>query len=107
MQAAPHRIGEPAPLVFHLGVALAAYGQALLAAPRADSSGFPWIAELGVERNTLAGLDQLAVAREIAARLNATVAGLEAWQRHPYRRDLAPPRRPPTRPARRSWWCRA
>jgi polyhydroxyalkanoate synthase len=91
MQPAPHRIGEPAPLVFHLGVALAAYGHALFAAPRADSRDFPWTAGLGVEREALAGLDQLAVAREIAARLNATVAGLEGWQRHPYRRDLAPP----------------
>ena len=91
MQAAPHRVGEPGPLVFHLGVALAAYGQALLAAPRADSPDFPWTGSLGADREALAGLDQLEVAREIAARLNATIAGLEVWQRHPYRRSLAAP----------------
>ena len=88
---APHRIGQPSPLIFHLGAALLAYGQALLAAPRADSPSFPWGAELGVDRAALAELDQVEVAREIAARLHATVAGLEIWQRHPYRRALADP----------------
>ena len=46
--------------------------QALLAAPRADSPDFPWVASLGVDRAALADLDQLEVAREIAARLGAT-----------------------------------
>ena len=78
--AAPHRIGQPSPLIFHLGAALSAYGHALLAAPRADSPSFPWGAALGVERAALADLDQVEVAREIAARLQATVAGLEIWQ---------------------------
>jgi polyhydroxyalkanoate synthase len=88
MTPAPHRIGEPSPLVFHLGVALAAYGQALLAAPRAGSPDFPW-REPGGEG--FAGLDQVEVAGEIARRLNATVAGIEAWQAHPYRRTLPEP----------------
>ncbi len=91
MAAAPHRVGQPSPLIFHLGVALSAYGQALLAAPRADSPSFPWIAGLGADRAALADLDQLEIAREIAARLTATIAGLEAWQAHPYRRTLHDP----------------
>ena len=89
--AEPQRIGQPSPLILHLGAALAAYGQALLAAPRADSPSFPWIAALGVDRAAMADLDQVEVAREIAARLRATVEGLEIWQRHPYRRALADP----------------
>lgn len=89
MTPAPHRIGEPSPLVLHLGVALAAYGQALLAAPSAASPAFPWREPGGGDG--LAGLDQIEVAGEIAARLNATVAGLEAWQAHPYRRTLPEP----------------
>jgi hypothetical protein len=82
---APHRIGHPSPLLFHLGVAIGAYSQALLAAPRADSPSFPWApglreraAELGPD------LDQVEIAREIAARLSAIAQGLEAWQSHPY-----------------------
>jgi polyhydroxyalkanoate synthase len=89
---AQHRIGEPSPLIFHLTAALTAYGQALLAAPRADSPSFPWADGLGAEAAEIGGdLDQLAVAREVAARLRATVDGLELWQRHPYRRSLADP----------------
>ena len=122
---AAHRVGEPAPLTFHLGVALSAYSQALLASPRADTPDFPWVERLRPESGELAHLDRFAVAREAAARLSATVAGLEAWQAHPYRRslpdaagDLAGPaargcsttaRSPkrPTRPARRCSSCRA
>jgi polyhydroxyalkanoate synthase subunit PhaC len=89
---APHRVGEPSPLIFHLTAALAAYAQALLAAPRADSPSFPWADGLAAEAAALGpDLDRLEVAREIAARLKATVAGLETWQAHPYRRSLADP----------------
>jgi polyhydroxyalkanoate synthase len=89
---APHRVGQPSPLIFHLNAALAAYGQALLAAPRADSDSFPWADGLGGHAAALGGdLDQLAVAREIASRLAATIEGLEVWQTHPYRRLLADP----------------
>ena len=91
MSVAPHRIGQPSPLLFHLGAALSAYGQALLAAPRADSASFPWDPALGVDRAALAGLDQIEIAREIAARLEAAMDGLEIWQAHPYRRDLDDP----------------
>ncbi|MFO1142235.1 MAG: alpha/beta fold hydrolase [Amaricoccus sp.] len=88
---APHRVGEPSPLAFHLGAALLAYGQALMAAPRAGDPSFPWAEELGADRAALADLDQVEVAAEIAARLAATAAGLEAWQRHPYRRAVVDP----------------
>ncbi|HET9069814.1 MAG TPA: alpha/beta fold hydrolase [Amaricoccus sp.] len=89
--AAPHRVGEPSPLILHLGAALSAYGSALLAAPRADSPDFPWVEALGVDRAALADIDRIELASEVAARLGATVRGLEIWQRHPYRRTLADP----------------
>jgi len=89
--AAPHRVGEPSPLILHLGAALSAYGSALLAGPRADSPDFPWVEALGVDRAALADIDRIELTSEIAARLGATVRGLEIWQRHPYRRTLADP----------------
>ncbi|MFT3972034.1 MAG: alpha/beta fold hydrolase [Amaricoccus sp.] len=85
---APHRMGEPSPLIFHLSVALSAYGQALMMAPRADSPSFPWTPGLAPERGALAGLDQTEIAAEIAARLRATLTGIAVWQAHPYRRTL-------------------
>jgi polyhydroxyalkanoate synthase subunit PhaC len=88
---AAHRVGQPSPLVFHLGVALAAYGQALFAAPRADSPDFPWAPALAVDRPALAELDQIEIAREIAARLRAIERGIAAWQGHPYRRTPSDP----------------
>ena len=78
MTAAPHRVGEPSPLVFHLTAALSAYLQALMAAPLARSERFPWGGGLAERARTLpADLDQLEVAREIAARLRAMLDGLE------------------------------
>jgi polyhydroxyalkanoate synthase len=90
--AAAHRVGEPSPLIFHLGAAVAAYAFALLAAPRSDSPHFPWSDGLGADAAELGGeLDQIEIAREIARRLSATIRGLETWQAHPYRRTLADP----------------
>jgi polyhydroxyalkanoate synthase subunit PhaC len=89
---APHRIGQPSPLIFHLGAALAGYQQALLGAPRADSPQFPWCEHLQAAAARLGpDLDQIEIAREIAARLSATLRGLEIWQAHPYRRHLVDP----------------
>jgi polyhydroxyalkanoate synthase len=89
---APHRVGQPSPLVFHLNAALSAYAQALLAAPRADAPGFPWSADLAKAAAALGpDLDPTEVAAEVGARLSATLRGLEAWQTHPWRRDLADP----------------
>jgi polyhydroxyalkanoate synthase len=90
--AAPHRVGEPNPLIIHLGTALAAYSTALLAAPRADSPSFPWAPELRDAAREIGGdLDRIEIALEIAARLRAMVTGLEIWQAHPYRRTLVDP----------------
>lgn len=87
---AQHRVGEPSPLIFHLGAALAAYSHALLAAPRADSAGFPWAPDLrDAARDIGNDLDQIEIAREVGARLAAMLHGLEIWQCHPYRRRMA------------------
>lgn len=89
---APHRVGEPSPLIFHLSAALAAYSQALLAAPRADHPHFPWAPELAKPAQELGpDLDRMEIAAEICRRMKATLTGLEIWQRHPYRRRLAEP----------------
>jgi len=89
---APHRVGQPSPLVFHLGAALSAYANALLAAPRADTAGFPWAEDLARAAKALGpDLDRTAIAAEVGARLSATLSGLEAWQSHPYRRTLEDP----------------
>ncbi len=89
---AAHRIGEPSPLVYHLSAALSTYGQALLAAPRADSPSFPWSAEGRREAAALGpDLDQMEIAAEIATRLGAMIRGLEIWQSHPYRRAVVEP----------------
>ncbi len=89
---AAHRIGEPSPLSFHLAGALSAYGQALLAAPRADSPSFPWSSERRRAAAALGpDLDQMEVAAEIAARLTAMIRGIEIWQCHPYRRAVVDP----------------
>jgi polyhydroxyalkanoate synthase subunit PhaC len=89
---APHRCGEPGPLVFHLAAALAGYQQALLAAPNARDPKFPWSSHLRAAAAALDGeIDRLALAREIGARLAAMLRGIELWQAHPYRRTLAPP----------------
>ncbi len=92
VQPAPHRVGEPSPLIFHLGAALSTYSQALLAAPRADSPRFPWSAACADEAAALGpNLDQVQIAAEIAARLAATIRGLEIWQAHPHRRVVSEP----------------
>ncbi|WP_424931742.1 alpha/beta fold hydrolase [Amaricoccus macauensis] len=91
-EPAPRRVGHPSPLIFHLGAALSAYTHALLAAPRADTAMFPWADGLG-ERAARLGpdLDQMEVACEMAARLRASIEGLEIWQKHPYQRTLEDP----------------
>jgi polyhydroxyalkanoate synthase len=92
MNPAPHRRGEPSPLVLHLSAAAAGYAQALVAAPRAADPAFPWAPHLAAEAAALdPGVDRIALAREIAARLAATVRGIEAWQTHPYRRETVDP----------------
>ncbi|WP_198671084.1 alpha/beta fold hydrolase [Oceanibium sediminis] len=86
---APHRVGQPAPLPFHIGAAVAAYQQAILAAPNAAEPSFPWHPDL--PRYTGAPPDLLALTHEAASRLSAMMRGVELWQRHPWRRSLTPP----------------
>jgi polyhydroxyalkanoate synthase len=88
---AEHRIGRPSPLLFHLAAALAAYQQAMLAAPNAGDARFPWAPHLREAAARIGPLDRLAVAREAGRRLAAMIAGIEAWQRHPYRRTVVEP----------------
>lgn len=86
---AAHRIGHPTPLVFHLGSAVTAYLQAILAAPNAAEDSFPWHPALpGFDAPPPQPID---VACESANRLLAMLRGIEAWQRHPYRRTMQEP----------------
>jgi len=86
-----YRLGEPSPMIFHLSAALSGYVQALLAAPRAGEPDFPWSPRLAAAAEELGDLDQIEVAREVGARLSATLRGIETWQRHPYRRCVVEP----------------
>lgn len=89
MTQAAHRIGQPAPLIFHLSSALAAYGQAILAAPNAAEPAFPWHPD--GERYRGPAPEPLAVALEAVDRLSQMIRGIEAWQSHPYRRQMPEP----------------
>ncbi|MEM8788488.1 MAG: alpha/beta fold hydrolase [Pseudomonadota bacterium] len=86
---ARHRVGHPAPLIFHLGAAAAGYGQGLMAAPMAGTPQFPWHPDL--PPCTGSAPPQADVATEAAHRLTAMLAGIRRWQAHPYRRTLADP----------------
>ena len=91
--AAPHRDrpAEPARSSTS-GRRSSAYGQALLAAPRADESelslGGGARGRPGGAGGARPGGGRRARSRRGCA---ATAAGLEVWQRHPYRRALADP----------------
>ncbi len=81
---ASHRLGQPSPLPFHLGTAALAYAQALQLAPLAGSGAVPLHDDLGCP--DLKPLDPRAVLGEALDRLDAMLDGIEAWQRHPFRR---------------------
>ncbi len=88
----PDRRGEPSPLIFHLSAALSSYGQALMAAPRAADPAFPWAPHLAPSAAALGpDLDRIEVAREIGARMTATLRGIAIWHAHPYRREVIEP----------------
>lgn len=89
MTVAAHRIGHPTPLVFHLGAAVAAYQQAILAAPLAATEKFPWHPDGA--RYAGPAPDQIDVALEAAERLTAMLDGIAKWQRHPWRRRTEDP----------------
>ncbi|MEO1423366.1 MAG: alpha/beta fold hydrolase [Pseudomonadota bacterium] len=85
--AAPHRIGKPTPLIQHLSTALAAVQHATLAAPLATERRFPWHSDLRAEAQALPEKPlPPEVAAEGVSRLSELMRGIEAWQRHPYRR---------------------
>ncbi|MHA3915232.1 alpha/beta fold hydrolase [Halovulum sp. GXIMD14793] len=86
---AAHRTGKPDPLTFHLGSAILAYQQAILAAPMAGDSAFPWHDSL--RPTAPMSPDPMAVAERALTRLRGMLAGISIWQQHPYRRDLTEP----------------
>jgi polyhydroxyalkanoate synthase len=85
------RRGAPSPLAFHLAAALQAYQQAMLAAPRAHDPRFPWADALRPAADALPEIDPLVLGGAVAARLAATLRGIELWQSHPYRRHMPEP----------------
>ncbi|MEO0912345.1 MAG: hypothetical protein AAFY59_05060 [Pseudomonadota bacterium] len=86
-EVAAHRRGRPAPLIFHLGTAVAAYQAAIAAAPAAGREDFPWHPALA--RGARGAPPAADVLHEALARLRKTEAGIRAWQTHPYRRPDA------------------
>ena len=96
---APHRVGAPVPLAFHFASAAISTSQAAAMAALADDPRFPWT-EANADRGAALGRALrdvegprigLAVAAEGRAQLSDMVAGVEAWQRHPWRRALPEP----------------
>ncbi|NNU79637.1 hypothetical protein HMH01_04205 [Halovulum dunhuangense] len=85
---APHRIGQPSPIAVHLGAAASGYLQAILAAPNAAEPDFPWHPTL--PRYAGPAPEPLDVTAEAARRMARMLRGIEAWQRHPYRRGEIP-----------------
>ncbi|MXU63995.1 alpha/beta fold hydrolase [Oceanomicrobium pacificus] len=86
---APHRIGQPSPLLAHLGLPALSCQTALATFARADDPAFPWHPSVRAEGAALAGrFTGLDLAQMSAERLRALSDGIAAWQAHPYRRTL-------------------
>jgi polyhydroxyalkanoate synthase len=96
---APHRRGRPSPLVFHLAAAAASSAQAAGMAPLAADPRFPWTrsnavrgAALGEALAEHGALGASALVSHASLRdLTRMLDGIAAWQRHPWRRDIAEP----------------
>lgn len=92
---APHRRGRPSPLLYHLGVAAASAAQGAALAPLAGDPRFPWTdlhAERGTELGAQLGPDpSWRVAREALRHITQMTQGVDAWQRHPWRRETKDP----------------
>ena len=82
---APHRVGQPSPLTFHMGAAASAYQQAVMAALNATDPAFPWHEDL--QPFTGQPPHPFDVCVEAAQRLRKMCDGIRAWQTHPYRRE--------------------
>ena len=94
----PWRRG-PRPLPLHLARAMTVWTSSLAALPTAKNGSLPWSPALAERAASLANdlasanPEDLAdgLAREGRRRLDATLAGIEAYRRHPYRRSLRDP----------------
>ncbi len=91
------RLG-PRPLPMHLMAAGLTWGSSRSALPLWSNGSLPWkgdlaerAAELRQRLNGKADLDDFAsaVEKEVGRRSVALIEGIEAYRRHPYRRDLA------------------
>jgi polyhydroxyalkanoate synthase len=96
---AAHRRGRPSPLVFHLGAAAGSAAQAASLAPLAADPRFPWSRETArrgaaigaaLERRGPAAASILTGAAAMR-HLSRMLDGIEAWQRHPWRRSADTP----------------
>ncbi len=96
--AAPARPG-PRPLALHLASAMTTWIGSLAALPSARQGSMPWTRALEQRGAALAeelrsrdleGLIE-ALGGEVAGRMAEMLAGIEAYQRHPYRRTLEDP----------------
>ncbi|HYD30833.1 MAG TPA: alpha/beta fold hydrolase [Azospirillaceae bacterium] len=89
----------PRPLALHLSVVMATLLSSPAGLPFLRNGSLPWKPHLRDRaarlRAEAAALDtealRRAVDREMRRRLDAVLAGLEAYRHHPYRRDLADP----------------
>ncbi|HEY5598090.1 MAG TPA: alpha/beta fold hydrolase [Kiloniellales bacterium] len=88
----------PRPLGLHLAVAALTWTSSRAAWPLLRNGSLPWKAELrpaaAALQKSLANLDPdaatVALERQIRLRQGALLDGIEAYRRHPYRRDLPP-----------------
>lgn len=89
------RRGAPVPLMPYLAAPLAALAQGAAMALLAGEARFPWRGEFAAEgrrigRELAASHDDIALGPELAAdglaRIGTMLEGIEAWQRHPFRR---------------------
>lgn len=87
-EAPPERRGQPAPLLFHLGAALATYQAGLMAAPALGRQDFPWHPDIAAPEAT--SPDLIALTEEIVARLGRIDAGLHRWRAAPRQIDKHP-----------------
>lgn len=89
----------PRPLPLHLAAAGLTWACSRSALPLWNSGSLPWKGDLAERaaalRASLDGTDAAvfaeAVERELSGRAAALAAGIEAYRRHPYRRDLPEP----------------
>jgi len=98
MEHRPPRLG-PRPLPLHLLAAGLTWSASRSALPLWSSGSLPWREDLAERaaalRQSLDGADPgafaRAVEREVVHRLATLAGGIEAYRRHPWRRDLADP----------------